>query len=87
MEGVNMNIDKAFFESMKGKKLLFKEVTAFPDIKIQYVDSFGDFKVKIVDSKSFAHGDPVKVQYVTSFPDVKLQKVTSFPDFEIYNEK
>lgn len=82
-----MNIDKAFFESMKGKKLVFKEVTAFPDIKLQYVDSFGDFKVKIADSKSFASGDVIKVQYVTSFPDVKLQKVTSFPDFEIYNEK
>lgn len=82
-----MSYDKSFFERMKGKKLVFKEVTSFPDIKLQYVDSFGDFKVKIADSKSFATGDIIKVQYVTSFPDLKLQKVSSFPDFEVYLEK
>ncbi len=57
------------------------------NLKIQYVDSFGDFKVKIADSKSFATGEIIKVQFVTSFPDIKLQKVTSFPDFEIYMER
>ncbi|MCR5118670.1 MAG: hypothetical protein K6B44_03500 [Lachnospiraceae bacterium] len=82
-----MTYDKSFFESVKGKKIIFKEVTAFPDIKIQYVDSFGDFKIKIADSRSFATGDIIKVQFVTSFPDVKLQKVSSFPDFEVYMDK
>ena len=67
-----MSYGKSFFESMKGKKIVFKEVSSFPDVKIQFVDSFGDFKVKIADSKSFASGDPIKVQYVTSFPDIKL---------------
>ncbi len=81
-----MAYDKSFFESIKGKKIVFREVTAFPDVKIQYVDSFGDFKIKIADSRSFATGDVIKVQYVTSFPDVKLQKVSAFPDFEVYEE-
>ena len=62
-----MAYTKSFFESMKGKKIIFKEVTSFPDLKIQYVDSFGDFKVKIADSKSFATGEIIKVQFVTSF--------------------
>lgn len=82
-----MSYDKAFFESMKGKKLVFKEVTSFPDVKLQFVDSFGDLKVKIADNRNFAAGDPIKVQFVTSFPDVKLQKVTAFPDLEVFIEK
>lgn len=81
-----MTYDKSFFKSVKGKKIIFKEVTAFPDVKIQYVNSFGDFKIKIADSRSFATGDAIKVQFVTSFPDIKLQKVSAFPDFEVYEE-
>lgn len=81
-----MGYDKSFFNNCKGKKIFLKEVTSFPDVKIQFVDSFPDFNVKISDSKSFATGDIVKYQIVTSFPDVKLKKVTSFPDFEIYFE-
>ena len=49
------------------------------------MDSFGDYKVKISDSRSFAK-ETIKIQVVTSFPDVKLQKVKSFGDFEAYME-
>ncbi len=82
-----MGYGRSFFEGMKGKKIVFKEVTAFPDVKIQYVDSFGDFKVKMADNRSFATGNVIKVQVVSAFPDVKLQRVSSFPDFEIYMER
>ena len=82
-----MSIDKSFFESMKGKKIVLKDVSSFPDVKLQFVECFGDFKVRIADSKSFATGEPIKVQYVTSFPDIKLQRTLSFPDFEVFMEK
>ena len=82
-----MSYDKSFFENMKGKKIVFKEVSSFPDLKLQFVDSFGDFKVRLADDKNFAAGDAIKVQFVTSFPDVKLQKVTAFPDFEVFIDK
>ena len=32
-----MTYDKSFFESVKGKKIVFKEVTAFPDFEV-YMD-------------------------------------------------
>ena len=82
-----MSYDKSFFENMKGKKIVFKEVSSFPDLKLQFVDSFGDFKVRIAGDKNFATGEVIKVQFVTSFPDVKLQKVTAFPDFEVFFDK
>ena len=69
-----MSYDKNYLSRFKGQKVIFKKVTSFPDLKIQFVDSFGDYKVKITDSKAFA-AETVKIQEVTSFSDVKLQKV------------
>jgi len=76
---------KGELHTYKGKKVVFKIVTSFPDLKVRFVSSFGDFKVKISDSKSFAQ-TTINIKIVDSFPDVKLQKVSSFPDFEVYME-
>ena len=84
-EDNKMSYDKNFLNKFKGKKVIFKAVTSFPDLKIQFVNAFGDYKVKITDSKAFAT-EIIKIQEVTSFPDVKLQKVTAFGDFEIFME-
>ncbi len=59
--------------------------------KIQFVDSFPDFKVQVVDSFADLHVQKVssfpdgagKWQIVESFPDFKIQIVESFPDFTI----
>ena len=69
----------------KGKKVTFRKESAFPDIKVQFVDSFSDYEVKVSDSNSFS-ADIITYQEVTSFPDVKLKKVTAFGEFEIYFE-
>jgi hypothetical protein len=45
----------------------------FPDLKVEFVDSFPDFEVKVSDSSSFAE-ETIKIQVVNSFPDVKLKK-------------
>ncbi|KAH0533640.1 hypothetical protein FGG08_007618 [Glutinoglossum americanum] len=58
-------------------------VNSFPDYKVKAVTSFPDLKVKIVTS--FPDG-PGKWQIVTSFPDYKVQMVESFPDFTIQFE-
>lgn len=63
--------------------MTFKVVTSFPDLKVQFVDSFGDYKVKIASNNSFSK-ETIKIQIVTSFPNVKLQKLSSFGDFETY---
>lgn len=55
-------------------------VESFPDYKVKIVESFADLHVKIVDS--FPDG-PGKWKLVNSFPDFKLQMVESFPDFTI----
>ena len=55
-------------------------VDSFPDFKVQVVDSFPDLKVKRV--ASFPDG-PGKWQIVQSFPDFKIQIVSAFPDFKI----
>ena len=81
-----MSYDKNYLTRFKGQKVVFRKLTSFPDLKIQFVDSFGDYKVKITDSKAFANSEIVKVQEVTSFPDVKLQKVNAFGDFELFIE-
>ncbi|MCG8598807.1 MAG: hypothetical protein MI807_01580 [Verrucomicrobiales bacterium] len=59
--------------------------------KIQFVESFPDYKVKIVQSFADLHvqrvssfpDKPGKWKIVTSFPDFKIQIVNSFPDFTI----
>lgn len=78
-----MGYSKNYLSQFKGQKVTFKIVTSFPDLKVQFVDSFGDYKVKISSSNSFSKAT-IKIQVVTSFPDVKLQKVSSFGDFEAY---
>lgn len=55
-------------------------VDSFPDYKVQVVSSFPDLKVQKVTS--FPDG-PGKWQVVDSFPDYKIQVVESFPDFKI----
>jgi hypothetical protein len=59
--------------------------------KIQFVDSFPDYKVKVVDSFADLHvqrvgsfpNSPGKWKITNSFPDFKIQIVNSFPDFTI----
>ncbi len=55
-------------------------VTSFPDYKVKVVDNFADLHVQIVNV--FPDG-PGKWQIVNSFPDYKIQLVESFPDFTI----
>ena len=78
-----MSLGKGYLATLKSKKVTFKVVKSCPDLKVQFVDSFADYKVKVSNSKSFSK-ETIKIQVVTSFPDVKLQKVTSFGDFEAY---
>jgi len=76
---------KEFLAQFKGKKVTFREVSSFPDIKVQYVSSFADYEIKPASNSSFS-AEIIKVQTVTSFPDVKLKKVPAFGDFEVYFE-
>ena len=48
--------------------------------RIQYVNSFPDYKVQAVTSFP---DKPGQWQIVDSFPDYKIQMVNSFPDFTI----
>ena len=78
-----MAFDKNYLAKFKGKKVTFREVSSFPDLKVQYVDSFPDYEAKVVSSNSFST-EIIKVQTVTSFPDVKIKKVSAFGDFELF---
>ena len=80
-----MSITKDQLAKYKGKKITFRKVTSFPDLKVQFVDSFGDYEYKEASNGSFSD-EIIKIQVVTSFPDVKLKKVSAFGDFEIYFE-
>ena len=80
-----MSYSKDYLQKFKGKKVTFRRVTSFPDLKIQFVDSVADYEYKEASNNSFS-AEIVKVQEVSSFPDVKLKKVTAFGDFEIYFE-
>ena len=55
-------------------------VNSFPDYKVQIVNSFPDLKVKVVNSFP---DKPGKWKIVNSFPDYKIQIVNSFPDFKV----
>ena len=79
-----MSLGKGYLATLKGKKVTFKVVNSSPDLKVQFVDRFADYKVKISNNRSFFNNETIKIQVVTSSPDVKLQKVTSFGDFEAY---
>ena len=55
-------------------------VNSFPDYKVQAVTSFPDLRVQIVESFPTSPG---QWQIVDSFPDYKIEMVDSFPDFKI----
>ena len=55
-------------------------VESFPDFKIKIVEDFPDLRVQIVQSFPDNCG---KWQVVEEFPDFKVQIVESFPDFKI----
>jgi uncharacterized protein YlzI (FlbEa/FlbD family) len=55
-------------------------VNSFPDYKVQAVTSFPDLRVQIVTSFP---DKPGQWQIVESFPDYKIEMVNSFPDFTI----
>jgi hypothetical protein len=55
-------------------------VNSFPDYKVQAVTSFPDLRVQIVTSFP---DKPGEWQIVDSFPDYKIEMVNSFPDFKI----
>jgi hypothetical protein len=71
--------DKCTF---KGFKLYGKVqfVESFPDFKVQIVNSFPDLKVQTVSTFPDGCG---KWQTVSSFPDFKVQLVKSSPDLKI----
>ena len=78
-----MSYSKSYLAKMRGKKVRFIIVNSGADLKVQFVSSFGDYKVKVSNNSSFA-SETIKIKIVDSFADVKLQKVTSFGDFEAY---
>ncbi len=78
-----MSFGKGYLATVKGKKVTFKVVNSFPDLKVQFVDFGADYKVKVSNSSSFSK-ETIKIQVVTSCPDVKLQKVAYCGDFEAY---
>ncbi len=78
-----MALSKGYLATLKGKKVTFKVVNSFPDLKVQFVDSFGDYKVEIENNNAFSQ-EIIKIQVVSAFPDVKLQKVKAFGDFKAY---
>jgi hypothetical protein len=55
-------------------------VNSFPDYKVKAVTSFPDLRVQIVESFP---SSPGQWQIVDSFPDYKIEMVGSFPDFTV----
>ena len=55
-------------------------VEHFPDYKVKVVEHFPDLKVQVVEHFPDAAG---KWQIVDKFPDYKIQLVEHFPDFTI----
>jgi hypothetical protein len=62
---------------------VIKEVTSFPDFKVQIVSSSPDLFVYVTKSKSEAKGSDGIWYFDDSFPDKKIKFVTSFPDLKI----
>ena len=50
-----MGYSKGYLATLKGKKVKFKVVNSFPDLKVQFVTAFGDYRVKVSNSSSFAN--------------------------------
>lgn len=79
-------MDKSYLSKFKGKKITFKRDDSSPDIKVKFVESFEDYKIKVSNDRSFITSDIVKYKIDESFYDVKLKKVQSFEDFQVYFE-
>lgn len=75
-------ISKNYFRIFRGKKVTLEIVPRGGDIKVQFVDHFGDYKIK-VSNNDFNSCDTIKVEVVDHFPDVKLEKTSFFEDFEV----
>ena len=67
-------LNKGYFATLKGKKVIFEVVKYSPDIIVEFVDRRGDYKVKI-DNNKFSAKETIKVQIVTSRGDIKLEKL------------
>ena len=70
-------LSKAEIAKVKGR---IQFVDSFPDYKVQIVDAFPDLKVKKVTAFPDGVGE---WQIVDSFPDFKIQIVDAFPDFKV----
>ena len=77
---------KQDLSKFKGKKITFRRDDSSPDIKVKFVDSFEDYKIKVSPDRSFISSEVIKYKEDNSFEDVKLKKVTSFEDFTVYFE-
>ncbi len=80
-----MSLNKGYLATLRGQKVTFRVVNYSPDLKVQFVNFGGDYKVKVSNSK-VSRSETIKIQVVSSCPDVRLQKVTSGGDFEAYFE-
>lgn len=49
-----MGYSKNYLAQFEEKKVTFKVVTYFPDLKVHFVDSFGYYKVKMASNNSFS---------------------------------
>lgn len=76
-------MNKTQLSQYKGKKVTFKVVDSFPDLKVQFVSCFGDYRVQLESNNSFS-ATIIKIKIVNSFPDVRLQQVSSCGDFKAY---
>lgn len=78
-------LNKSFFQTLKNKSVVFKEVNAGEDVRIRVVDRFGDYKVEVLKRKANIH-DTIKVKFVNVGADVKLEVVDRHGDFSIFME-
>jgi len=62
---------------------IIKEVSSFPDFKIQIVTSFPDLCVYVTKNKSEAKDSDSVWFFDNSFADKKVQFVSNFPDLKI----
>jgi hypothetical protein len=62
---------------------ILKEVTSFPDFKVQIVTSSPDLCVYVTKSKAEANDSDYIWYFEKSFPEKKIQFVNSFPDLKI----
>lgn len=62
---------------------ILKEVTSFPDFKVQIVTNSPDLCVYVTKSKSDAKGSDFIWFFENSFPEKKIQFVNNYPDIKI----